>query len=99
MNRDKIGTQTCYIHHCTKRYVDIHSMSVSQSCLCSFLCNPYITLQIFYLLVPYHFFIFVSDYQPVHSAPSCYALVAKHLRIHGGCNDVINESCLNHFIV
>ena len=43
MNRDKIGTQTCYIHQCTKRYVDVHSMSVSQSCLCSFL---YITLQI-----------------------------------------------------
>ena len=42
MNRDKIGTQTCYIHQCTKRYVDVHSMSVSQSCLCSFLCNPYI---------------------------------------------------------
>ena len=51
MNRDKIGTQTCYIHQCTKRYVDVHSMSVSQSCLCSFLCNPYITLQISYLLV------------------------------------------------
>ena len=54
MNRDKIGTQTCYIHQCTKRYVDVHSMSVSQSCLCSFLCNSYITLQIsqiFYLLV------------------------------------------------
>ena len=42
MNRDKIGTQTCYIHQCTKRYVDVHSMSVSQSCLSSFLCNPYI---------------------------------------------------------
>ena len=42
MNRDKIGTQTCYIHQCTKRYVDVHSMSVSQSCPCSFLCNPYI---------------------------------------------------------
>ena len=42
MNRDKIGTQTYYIHQCTKRYVDVHSMSVSQSCLCSFLCNPYI---------------------------------------------------------
>ena len=42
MNRDKIGTQRCYIHQCTKRYVDVHSMSVSQSCLCSFLCNPYI---------------------------------------------------------
>ena len=42
MNRDKIGTQTCYIHQCTKRYVDVHSMSVSQSCLCSFLCNSYI---------------------------------------------------------
>ena len=42
MNRDKIGAQTCYIHQCTKRYVDVHSMSVSQSCLCSFLCNPYI---------------------------------------------------------
>ena len=28
-----------------QRYVDVHSMSVSQSCLCSFLCNPYITLQ------------------------------------------------------
>ena len=27
-------------------YVDVHSMSVSQSCLCSFLCNSYITLQI-----------------------------------------------------
>ena len=23
MNRDKIGTQTCYIHQCTKRYVDV----------------------------------------------------------------------------
>ena len=46
MNRDKIGTQTCYIHQCTKRYVDVHSMSVSQSSLFSFLCNLYITLQI-----------------------------------------------------
>ena len=27
-------------------YIDVHSMSVSQSCLCPFLCNPYITLQI-----------------------------------------------------
>ena len=42
MNRDKIGTQTCYIHQCATRYVDVHSMSVSQSCLCPFLCNPYI---------------------------------------------------------
>ena len=50
MNIDKIGTQTCYIHQCTKRYVDVHSMSVSQSCLCSFLCNPYITLKIFIYL-------------------------------------------------
>ena len=50
MNRDKIGTQTCYIHQCTKRYVDVHSISVSRSCLCSFLCNPYM-LKIFYLLV------------------------------------------------
>ena len=24
----------------------LHSLSVSQSCLCSFLCNPHITLQI-----------------------------------------------------
>ena len=38
MNRDKIGTQTCCtrfmfyaLHQCTKRYVDVHSMSVSQS--------------------------------------------------------------------
>ena len=60
MNRDKIGTQTCYIHQCTKRYVDVHSMSVSQSCLCSFLCNPYITLQIFYLLVILEMFLFQS---------------------------------------
>ena len=54
MNRDKIGTQTCYIHQCTKRYVDVHSMSVSQSCPCSFLCNPYIHFKFpkfFYLLV------------------------------------------------
>ena len=54
MNRDKIGTQTRYIHQCTKRYVDVHSMSVSQSCLCSFLCNPYIHFKFpkfFYLLV------------------------------------------------
>ena len=55
MNRDKIGTQTCYIHQCTKRYVDVHSMSASQSCLCSFLCNPYITLPI-----P-KFFIYLSE--------------------------------------
>ena len=29
-------------------YIDahVHSMSLSYSCLCSFLCNPYITLQI-----------------------------------------------------
>ena len=27
-------------------YIDVYSMSVSQSCLCSFLCNPYITLRI-----------------------------------------------------
>ena len=26
--------------------IDVHSVSMSQSCLCSFLCNPYITLQI-----------------------------------------------------
>ena len=32
-----------------------------------------------------------SYYQPV---PSCYALVARHLRMRGRCNDVINESCL-----
>ena len=25
---NKIGTQTCYIHQCTKRYVDLYSMSV-----------------------------------------------------------------------
>ena len=47
MNRDKIGTQTCYIHQCTTRYVDVHSMSVSQSCLCSFYAIPIIiTFQI-----------------------------------------------------
>ena len=40
MNRDKIGTQTYYIHQCTKRYVDVNSMSVSQSCLCSFYITP-----------------------------------------------------------
>ena len=54
MNRDKIGTQTCYIHQCTKRYVDVHSMSVSESCLCSFLCNPILHFKFpnfFYLLV------------------------------------------------
>ena len=36
MNRDKIGTQTCYdtsTYLCW--YIDVYSMSVSQSCLCS----------------------------------------------------------------
>ena len=36
-------------------------------------------------------------YQPVHSMPSCYALVAKLLSFcacAAGVNDVINESCL-----
>ena len=52
MNRDKIGTQTCYIHQCTnKGMLMYHSMSVFQSCLYSLLCNPYITLQISYLLI------------------------------------------------
>ena len=46
MNRDKIGTQTCYIHQCTKRYVDVYSMSVSQSCLCSFFMQSLYPLQI-----------------------------------------------------
>ena len=36
----------------------------------------------------------ISHVSPVHSAPSCYALVTKHLRMRGRCNDVINESCL-----
>ena len=39
-------------------------------------------------------FLIFLYYQPVHSAPSCYALVAKHLRMRGRCNDVINDSCL-----
>ena len=37
-------------------------------------------------------------YQPVHSVPSCYVLVAKLLLSFCACaagvNDVINESCL-----
>ena len=44
MNRDKIGTRTCYIIY-QQMYFDVHSMSVSQSCLRSFLCNPYITFR------------------------------------------------------
>ena len=53
MNSDKIGTQTCYIHQCTNKgiFVDAHSMSVSQSCLSSFLCNPLQISRMFYLLV------------------------------------------------
>ena len=52
---DKIGTQACYdiyrrTHNVTLIY---HNMSVSQSRLCSFLCNPYISFQISYLLVLY----------------------------------------------
>ena len=66
MNRDKIGTQTCYIHQCTKRYVDVHSMSVSQSCLCSFLCNPYIHFKFpkffIYLLYVYYARTFKMNY-------------------------------------
>ena len=53
-NMDKMGKalfEILRMSYITKqqifqRYVDVHSMSVSQSCLCSFLCNPYITLQI-----------------------------------------------------
>ena len=36
--QDKIGTQTCYIHQCTKRYVDVHSNDV---------CVPILSLFIF----------------------------------------------------
>ena len=43
----------------------------------------------------------ISIYQPVHSAPSCYALVAKHLRMRGGCKTSLKSlvSLRNRFIV
>ena len=55
MNRDKIGSQTYYIHQCTKRYVDVHTMSVSQSCLCSFsiLDFKFIYLHVIHILNVY----------------------------------------------
>ena len=41
-----------------RRYVDVHSMSVSQSCLCSFYAIPmYVTLQIFIYCLVYIAFI------------------------------------------
>ena len=62
MNRDKIGTQTCYIHQCTTRYVDVHSMSVSNLVSVHFYAIPilhfkfakffiYLSLVIFFTIV------------------------------------------------
>ena len=45
MNRDKIGTEICYMHQCIKRYVDVHNMSVSHLVSVHFYAIP-ITLQI-----------------------------------------------------
>ena len=40
-----------YMSMYPQRYVDVHNMSVSQSCLCPFLCNPYIALQNFLIFL------------------------------------------------
>ena len=45
VNRDKIGTQTCYIHQCNNKHVCVSILSLF------IFCNPYITL---YLLVYIH---------------------------------------------
>ena len=77
MNRDKIGTQTCYVHvHVISIHVHVPLligtlmymyMYMYIACLCpkscfySFLCDPYITLLNFYVLVSCHFFTIVSN--------------------------------------
>ena len=44
MNRDKIGTQTCYVHqHTFVSTHDVYSMSMSQSCLFIFMQSLYYT--------------------------------------------------------
>ena len=66
MNRDKIGTQTCYVHQRT-----FVGTLMYIACLCPNLVSVHFyaipifnTLQIsyiFYLLVSYHFFTIVSN--------------------------------------
>ena len=45
-NRQDWDTDMLYTSMYPQRYVDVYSISVFQSHLRSFLCNPYITLQI-----------------------------------------------------
>ena len=91
MNRDKIGTQTCYIHQCTTRYVDVHSMSVSQSCLCSFLYNPYIHFKFpkFFIYLYMYMYciersvnIIISRITRVNNICFCYVAISDDISTH-----------------
>ena len=44
MNRDKIGTQTCYIHQCTNKVILMYiaCLCPTQSCLCSYYTSNFI---------------------------------------------------------
>ena len=87
-----------------QRYVDVNSMSVSQSCLCSFLCKYYISNFLNFLVSYHHFTILSNNFSlahahRIHKTLICSVLtvgVAQELLTHlsGRCNDIIRESCI-----
>ena len=79
MNRDKIGTQTCYdtstyLHW----YIDVYSMSVSQSCSCSFLCN-HISNSIYLSLVLLQVIILTITCSPYPLTSGQVLLITTHV--------------------
>ena len=80
MDRDKIGTQTCYIHQCTKRYVDVHSMSVSQSCL----SVHFYAIPILHFKFP-KFFIYLCNKEVLQERPYYVATCQIFGKSHCAC--------------
>ena len=68
MNRDKIGTQTCYIHQCTRSYVDVHSVSVPILSLFIFMQFVYYSLN---FLFTYNIVYYLGAVTPVKDQGIC----------------------------
>ena len=99
---------TCYIHQCTKRFVDVHSMSVSQSCLCSFYAIPILHFKfpIFYLLVDisqtadlFNYYRFTTVQMPYKKLAEVLPLIEMscehdHCSTVLTCNCIISETCM-----
>ena len=83
INRDKIGTQACYIHQCTNKGIVMYI-----ACLCPklvFLCNPCITFQIYICNTPFYVYGLTHVIVDVSSSPAllhkCFLYIIQHFTL------------------